>query len=167
MIAAPSTSSDRKNTDPQEEALHRALRYLSYRPRSEAEVRNHLRERGYVDAAIDRSVERLRQLNYLNDNNFARSWAASKIAGRGYGPRRIEQELRAKGIGPALIREVVTEVFRDGDEARQARRLVEKRYHKLEPNDDKTLRRAVAFLQRRGYSSKVIYDIVKYSIDES
>ena len=166
MIAAQSTSSDRKHTEPQEEALQRALRYLSYRPRSEAEVRSHLRQRGCPGAAIERSVERLRQLNYLNDGNFARSWAAAKVAGRGYGPRRIEQELRAKGIGPAIIRDIVTEAFSQGEEARHARRLLEKRYPKLELNDDKTLRRAVAFLQRRGYSSKVIYDILKFSVED-
>lgn len=165
MIAAPSPSSERKQTEAQEEALQRALRYLSYRPRSETQVRSYLRQCGCAAAAIERSVERLRQLNYLNDGNFARSWAAAKVAG-GYGPKRIEQELKVKGVGPAIIRAVVTEAFGEGEEAHHARRLLEKRYHKLELDDDKTLRRAVAFLQRRGYSSKVIYEILKYSVED-
>jgi regulatory protein len=164
LIDAGSPSSAPQRSEAQEAALQRALRYLSYRPRSEAEVRSHLRQRGCTATAIERSVERLRQLNYLNDGNFARSWAAAKVAG-GYGPKRIEQELKAKGVGPAIIRAVVTEAFSEGEEA-HARRLLEKRYRKLELNDDKTLRRAVAFLQRRGYSSKVIYDTLKYSVED-
>ena len=165
MIDAGSPNSAPQRSDAQEETLQRALRYLSYRPRSEAEVRSHLRQRGCARAAIERSVERLRQLNYLNDGNFARSWVAAKVAGSGYGPKRIEQELKAKGIGPAVIRDIVTEAFSEGEEA-HARRLLEKRYRKLELNDDKTLRRAVAFLQRRGYSNNVIHDILKYSVED-
>ena len=166
MTAAASTNSASQGIQSQGEALQRALRYLGYRPRSEAEVRSHLRQRGYDAAAIEQSVHRLHQLNYLNDGNFARSWAASKVTGQGYGPARIEQELRAKGIEPALIREVVSDTFGAGEETRNAKRLLERRYKKSQLEDPKQLRRAVAFLLRRGYSSKVIFNILKYSVEE-
>jgi regulatory protein len=166
LIDAGSTSSAPQRTEAQDEALQRALRYLGYRPRSEAEVRSHLRQRGYAAAAIEHSVQRLRQLNYLNDSNFARSWAASKVTGSGYGPKRIEQELRAKGILPELIREVISDIFGADEETRNAKCLLERRYKKSDLDDPKQQRRAVAFLLRRGYSSKVIYNILKYSVEE-
>lgn len=165
MIAARSTSSPAHTSAPAEEPLQRALRYLGYRPRSEAELRQHLRQRGYDAPAIDGCVQRLRQLNYLNDSNFARSWAASKVSARGYGPKRIGDELRAKGIAPAVIREVVAESFGADEEKQNAKRLLARRYRDLDLKDPKQLRRAAAFLLRRGYSSKVIYEILKFSIE--
>lgn len=165
MIGARSTSLPAQSARPREDALQRALRYLGYRPRSEAELRNYLRQRGYDGAAIDQSVERLRQLNYLNDGNFARSWTASKVTSRGYGPKRIENELRVKGIKPALIRDTVAEAFGDGEERRNAKRLIARRYKDLDLKDPRQLQRAAAFLLRRGYSSKVIYEILKFTVE--
>jgi regulatory protein len=166
LTAAGSTHSVSHRTVSPNEALQRALRYLGYRPRSEAEVRRHLRQRGYAVETIEQSVQRLRQLNYLNDGNFARSWAAAKVTGRGYGPKRIEQELTTKGLLPALIREVLSETFGADEEAHNAKRLLEKRYKKSYLDDPRQQRRAVAFLLRRGYSSKVIFDLLKYSVEE-
>ena len=71
----------------------------------------------YSSTDIEQAVEKLRSLNYLNDETFARNWARSQAQSRGYGPNRIEQELRAKGIAPTLLREVVSELFADMDEA--------------------------------------------------
>jgi regulatory protein len=69
-------------------------------------------------------LEKLRSLNYLNDEAFARNWARSRAETRGYGPKRIEQELRSKGIGQALIREVMRETFGQLDESARAKSLL-------------------------------------------
>ncbi|MBM4264123.1 MAG: regulatory protein RecX [Deltaproteobacteria bacterium] len=163
MIAARSPSSP--SQPPAQDAFQRALRYLGHRPRSEAELRSHLRQRGYDDHAIDRSVARLRELNYLNDGNFARSWTAAKVTSRGYGPKRIENELRTKGIKPAVIRDAVVEAFSAGEEKRNAKRLIARHYRNLDLKDAKQLQRAAAFLLRRGYSSQVIYEVLKFSLE--
>ena len=93
-----------KPSDSQEEALQRALRFLGYRPRSEAELRSFLVQRGHSAAITERTLEKLCSLNYLNDETFARNWAHSRAETCGYGPNRIEQELRTKGIDQALIK---------------------------------------------------------------
>jgi len=111
-------------------------------------------------------VEKLRSLNYVNDETFARNWARSRAHSRGYGPNRIEQELRAKGIAPTLLREVVRELYTDMDEAEYAERLLAKRFKGQDLSEPKARTRAAAFLQRRGYSSKVIFDLLRYSIEE-
>lgn len=165
MIAARSTSSPSRSSPPSADAFQRALRYLGYRPRSEAELRGHLRQRGYSARDIDECVARLRQLNYLNDNNFARNWTVSRVTARGYGPKRVEMELRAKGIEPAVIREAVIETFSAGEEERNARRLLSRRYKNIDLKDAKQLQRATAFLLRRGYSSKTIYTVLKFSVE--
>jgi regulatory protein len=102
----------------------------------------------------------------LNDETFARSWALGRAQGSGYGPRRIEQELKSKGIDQPLIREALREAFDQVDETERARRLLEKHFTGGNLADKKTLRRAVAFLQRRGYSSNVVFNLLRYSIED-
>ncbi len=111
-------------------------------------------------------LEKLRSLKYLNDEAFAENWARSRAETRGYGPKRIEQELRTKGIGQALIREVMRETFDQVDESARAKSLLEKRFKSKQLDDPKMLRRAVGFLKRRGYSSKVIFDLLKYPLED-
>jgi regulatory protein len=147
---------------PRGDALECALRFLGYRPRSAAEVHNHLISRGYSAAAAAEALEKLHSLSYLNDETFARNWAASKFTGRGYGPKRIEQELRSKGIREAVIRDVLRETCDPRREADRARSLLAKKFDSQNLADPKKVRRAVGFLQRRGYSSEVIFALLKY-----
>jgi regulatory protein len=111
-------------------------------------------------------TEKLTSLHYLNDQTFARNWALGRAQGRGYGPKRIEQELRIKGVGQPLIREALRETFDEVDETLQAKRLLTKHFKGSDFTEPKTLRRAAAFLQRRGYSSKVVFNLLRYSIED-
>ena len=111
-------------------------------------------------------TEKLRSLQYLNDETFARGWALGRAQDRGYGPKRIEQELKSKGIRQSLIRDVLRETFDEVDEAAQAKRLLTKHFKAGDFTEPKTLRRAAAFLQRRGYSSKVVFNLLRYAIED-
>jgi regulatory protein len=148
------------------DALRVAVRYLGYCPRSEAEVRRYLNRRGCAPDATDSTIKKLHSLHYLDDETFAHSWALGRAQGRGYGPRRIEQELRSKGIGQSLVREALREAFNQVDETERAKRLLTKHFKGGDLTEAKTLRRAAAFLQRRGYSSKVVFNLLRYSIDD-
>ena len=143
-----------------------ALRYLSYRPRSELEVRNYLRQKGcepQVSAAV---IAKLHSLNYIEDLSFARIWARSRLESHGYGPRRVEQELRQKGIDTGVIRQAMQESLQFTSEQERAREILTKRFGGAVLQDAKAQRRAVALLQRRGFSSKVIFELLKYRIDD-
>jgi len=150
----------------QEEALKRAFKFLSYRPRSEAEVQAKLTQSGFSPQDVNAILEKLRSLNLLNDETFARGWARGRAEGRGYGPLRIERELRQKGIAKPLISQVVKETFGREEGKEKARGLVEKRFRGKDLGDRKVLHRAVAFLQRRGYRSSVIAEVLKQPVDE-
>jgi SOS response regulatory protein OraA/RecX len=69
--------------------------------------------------------------------------------------------LRAKGIDQPLIRGVIGAIFARGDEEKNAQTLLNKRFRGVDLSDPKTSRRACAFLERRGYSSQVIFDLVQ------
>jgi regulatory protein len=61
-----------------ERAVTAALTFVSYRPRSEREVRDRLRLRDFSQPAIDQAVERMRGWNYLDDQAFARWWVENR-----------------------------------------------------------------------------------------
>ena len=149
-----------------EEALQRAFKFLSYRPRSEAEVRAKLTQSGFSPQDVNAILEKLRSLNLLNDETFARDWARGRAEGRGYGPLRIERELREKGIGPSMIREALRETFGEGEGREKARVLLEKKFRGKDMDDRKVLHRAVAFLQRRGYRNSVIAKLLDQRANE-
>ena len=150
----------------QEEALKRAYKFLSYRPRSEAEVRTKLGRLGFPQKSVDTTLEKLRSLSLLNDEAFARGWARGRAEGRGYGPLRIERELRQKGIAKSVIGQIVQETFGPQEEKERARALLKKRFRGKDLGDRKVLHRAVGFLQRRGYRSSVIAEVLKLPVDE-
>ena len=65
-----------------------------------------------------------------------------------------------------MLREVARELFNDMDEAGNAQRILTKKFKGQNLSEPKARTRAAAFLQRRGYSSKVIFDLLRYSIEE-
>ena len=125
-----------------------------------------MKQRGYSPAAIDGALRRLHSWNYLDDETFARDWALARAQDRGHGPRRIDQELRSKGVSQALIHDALRGAFDQVDEAAQAKRLLAKRFAATALKDTKTRAKAAAFLQRRGYSSKVIFNLLGYYTEE-
>lgn len=155
-----------KRDENPEPAFDCALKFLSYRARSEKEVGKKLVQLGFSEKTVAATIDKLRALHYLNDETFAREWARGRAEGRGYGPLRIERELRQKGIERSMIHEVVREAFGQGEGKDKARALLEKRFHGKDLGDRKILSRAVAFLQRRGYSSSMIAELVKQPLGD-
>ena len=130
------------------------------------EVRTYLRQKGCEPQVSAEVIAKLRSLNYLDDESFAQVWTRSRLESRGYGPRRVEQELRLKGIDARVIRAAIEQSLQKTSERESARKILIKRFGAAGPQDAKAQQRAVALLQRRGFSSKVIFDLLKYRIDE-
>lgn len=143
-------------------ARNSAYRYLAVRPRSCAEVKQRLIDRGFPPAVVRSVMDHLLRLGYLNDAQFARDWAASRTRTRGYGRRRIEQELRNKGIDSDIIGETLVRLFEETPETDVARKAAEKKLRSLtrfEPEVRK--RRLAGFLERKGFSSEIIRSIIR------
>jgi regulatory protein len=138
-------------------AMNRALNLIGYRARSEAEVRERLRLRGHGEGAIGAVIERLRELGYLDDEEFARSAAHQKA--RKYGPRRVEADLRRGGVGTEAARRAVEEEFDGRSELEDARRAARQRYNT--EKSDALARRVYGFLMRRGYSADICAEVAR------
>ncbi len=129
-------------------AKEKALRLLSFRAHSKKELENKIKrtmgeESAYVVA------EKMEKLGLINDSEFAKSYAKELSSRKYYSINRIKYKLAEKGIEKSLISEVLCEV--DIDEESNILKFLESKYAgKL--NDEKHRRRAVAALQRLGYS---------------
>ena len=130
-------------------------------------MKSYLRRRGAADGVVDAAIEKLSGFNFIDDESFARNWALSRAQSQGYGPGRIEQELKTKGVADAVIRAVIKEIFDQEDEEKRARTILQKKFIGEDLQEPRTLRRALAFLQRRGYSSKVIFTLLRCPMDDT
>ncbi len=94
-------------------ALEAALRLLSYRPRSEGELRERLVRKGFVRAIVDDTLARLRELGYLDDAAFARFWTETRQAAQPRSGRLLRTELRRRGVPHEVAEEATAEVADD------------------------------------------------------
>jgi SOS response regulatory protein OraA/RecX len=86
-----------------------AAKFLAVRPRSVAETRRRLRHLGYRHELVDRAVQQLADLGYLDDAAFARAWIESRDRARPRGAVALRRELALKGVDRAVIDEALDE----------------------------------------------------------
>lgn len=143
-------------------AKNSAYRYLTYRPRSRAEIVQKLRDREFDEAIIEAALADLERLGYVNDRQFAGQWAASRARLGGFGRRRIEQELKKKGIDREIIKRTLQEVCGDHAEVEIAKKTAERKLASMKALDRETRRRRLAgFLERKGFPFDIIHVVLK------
>lgn len=139
-----------------------ALRILTRRDHSEAELRRKLQERGIGSGDADVAISRMHSLGYLDDRRFARQWAESAIRnGRGFGPR-IRLELLRRGVAEAVITDVLASLNEGYGEREVLAELISRKFGGFDYRTatDREKRRVVNFLQRRGFSLSLILDVL-------
>lgn len=147
----------------------RALRFLSYRPRSEKEVIDYLkRPRGRKKETVDEKIiakilKKLKEHNFINDEEFARWWIEQRTGTKPKGFRLIKIELQQKGISKETSEKILGEYDTRILGAEGVKRLLIKvlpRYKKLPPIEFRL--KLSQFLLRRGFE----WETVKEAIDE-
>lgn len=143
-------------------ALNRAVLLLSYRARSIFEIRDKLNKAGFSSPVINETIDELNRLGYLDDGAFAQAWTKSRMNSKLYGPRRIKQELKLKGVPDEVISETLEENNSSEDEYERARELAESKLSSYSDLDkEASFRRLSQFLLRRGYSPSIVYEVCK------
>lgn len=142
-----------------EAAFQHALRYLSHRPRSRLELERQLRARGYVDNAVRAAVERCASIGYVNDREFAATFARDRIRLRPRASRLLEAELRDRGVSRRAARSGVAEAMasEEVEERDLLRRAAEEGWRRLRQRDPQTARRQLGeYLRRRGFRAEEV-----------
>lgn len=152
-----------QSDDVRERALQQALLFLSYRARSEAEIRQNLRKHEYPEPVIESTLERLRQDRLADDKQFAQAWVENRSTFRPRGRRALTMELRQKGLDDETVQTAVAGLDEEALAEEAARKRLE-RLRGLERNDFR--KKLGEFLARRGFSYEIIDLTIRRLWDE-
>jgi regulatory protein len=136
-----------KQTSSDDKLYGLVLRYVAMRPRSEWEVRTYLDRKHSPAALVSQILNKLSELNLLDDTKFAQAWVESRRLLRPTSKRKLQQELRAKHVSDEVIRQVLAED--ETDEVVQLRELVAKKRSITRYRDDLKL---MQYLARQGFN---------------
>ena len=138
--------------------LNAAAHYLSYRPRSDSELRERLRQRGFDGDTQEAVRTKLKEQGLVDDMAFAQFWKANRESFSPRSQRLTKLELRQKGIADDIIDRVADMV--NDDES--AYRAAQDKARSLPPSDYQGFKRRLGgYLKRRGFNYGVINHTVK------
>ena len=140
-------------------AKEKALYLLEHRNHSKRELTEKIARTAASWEAAEAAAGQMEELGLVDDQAYARDRAREMFLRKRWGPLRVKQELRRKGIDGELIEELLEE-YRQRDEgglvAENVRAVLETKYSGWR-EDEKQRRRAFAALQRRGYFHEGIW----------
>lgn len=126
--------------------LNASFRFLSFRPRSRKEIHDFLKKKIYGPELIEKTIERLRELGYVDDEKFVRWWVEQRQGRKPKGMQLIIYELLSKGVARDIIEQVLSSEIENQVEL--AIKALQPRLKSV--HDTKKL---MDFLQRRGFDA--------------
>ena len=144
------------STSPPESAAElkaRALRYLARREHSRAELERKLQPYAESQQLLDGLLGELEGRKLLSNHRFAEM--RTHVLARKYGAARIRQDLKAKGVPEDIVDGVSAE-----GELERAAAILQRKYRSVANTREEKAKR-VRFLQGRGFSSDVIYRLIR------
>lgn len=147
-----------------EKFYNKALRFLSYRPRSEKEIRDNLAKKKIPPKIAGEIVAKLKEQNFINDEEFAKWWTEQRNAFKPRAIKLIKIELKQKGISGEIIEKIIqnSESIIQND-LESAKKLVQKKINKYKnlPKEE-IYQKLGRFLGQKGFN----WGVIKQSIDE-
>lgn len=132
-------------------------RLLKFRPRSEHEIVAKLKDKKFSSDTIEQVICFCKKCGLIDDAIFAKGWISSRLA-KPLGLRKIQQELKAKGITDEIITTQLKEMTRNYDETKAVEHIIQKRAKIYQGLDSTTIqRRLEGYLLRRGFSPEMVY----------
>lgn len=155
-------STGSKDNDLAAKARAYAFLLLKFRLRSEKELYLRLRKKKFEPRVIEQTISFLKEKGFINDRDFAKVWAESRIKNP-FGLRRIRDELKLKGIDKAIIDAQISQIKEDYREEDIVLKIAEEKYKKLKTSlgPQKAKLRIYGYLMRRGFSPETIIEALR------
>ena len=164
---APDPQTQDREPDPYDVARQIVLKQLAMGPRSRHQLKQKLTQRGCPADVAAAVLDRMTEVGLVDDRAYAHLLVRSQQAGRGLAGSALAHELRAKGIEDDLVHETLASIS-DVDERDRARALVEKKLREMHGRGiDVQTRRLASMLVRKGYSSGMIYGVIREAIADA
>ncbi|MDR2812056.1 MAG: recombination regulator RecX [Endomicrobium sp.] len=132
-----------------------ALASVALRSYSSRGLQEKLLQKGYDKDMALNAVNRLEELNYINDDKFSKSCAVY-LSQKGKGEFAIKAELEKQGIDKVLVMEALDEVKFQEEPYEQIVKIMRSKFKNFKWKDKSEIKRASAFFLRRGFSSENI-----------
>jgi regulatory protein len=143
--------------------LQRAVKLLAAKPRSVAELRERLAEKeSATEEAIEYAIKKLSEYGYLNDEQFALSFAQARVRQKPVGRQRLARDLQTKKIDKELAAQTLEKVFDATPEDKLIDEAIEKRVRlRGRPATRQETKSLFDHLLRRGFSFDLIINKVR------
>jgi regulatory protein len=156
----------RRALDPEKSrsrTLQRAVKLLAAKPRSVAELRERLLEKEWTDdAAADYAVAKLTEYGYLNDEQFALSFAQSRVRQKPVGRQRLARDLKNKKLDPETAEQALEKVFEETPEDKLIDEAIARRVRlRGRPKTREESKSLFDHLLRRGFSIDLVINKVR------
>lgn len=139
-----------------QKALDKALTHVSASRKTEKQVRDFLRKKGYLSIVCDYVIAKMREYNFLNDAEYAEAYVES--VSKKKGGRLIRLELKRKGLEEADV-DTAMETLDEKTEIETAKKILDK-YMRGKDSDRETLYKAFRYLMSKGFA----YEIAKSAL---
>jgi len=144
----------------------KVLRFAMVRPRSEKEIKDYFKRKNFDALMHDNLVKKLKHLELLDDEKFAKWWIDQRVQFKNKSKRVIQMELRQKGIDKNIIDDAFGETVID--EGKMARELLEKKAYKWKKLEPRLARQKMSqYLAGKGFSWDVITNLCKFDMSSS
>ena len=144
-----------------------ALKILSYQSLSTAELKKRLLERTHEESLVNSVLDRLTSQGYLDDRRFIEGFVFSRRESKHYGRKRIELELRLKGLDSVLVGDMLEQLYPADEDQLQLRKNLEKKLKSLgPPMDAKKAARLYNYLIRRGFARDAAFREIRRRFKE-
>ncbi|UOQ43669.1 recombination regulator RecX [Halobacillus salinarum] len=147
-------------TDDVHKSFTLALNYLSYRMRSEKEIRDYLHKKEVESEHVDEVVERLKDHQLLDDQEFANSLVRTRVNTSSKGPLLVKKELQEKGIHVSQAEEAL-QYYPYDKQYEKAMKFAEK---KAKSEARKSFKQLVQTIQQnlaqKGFKGEVIQEVL-------
>jgi regulatory protein len=147
--------------------FNRAIKLLTIKARSVAELRERLLQGKNADeAVVDTVIARLQEYGYLNDERFAFSYASLKVKQRPLGRRRLERDLKLKQVAKGVAEEALQLVYAETPEEQLIEAAIEKRVRlRGRPKTRGEAKKLFDHLLRQGFEFELVSDKVRALFD--
>lgn len=138
---------------------------LSYRIRSAKEIRDKLKAKKISPKVIDKTIIHLNELNFINDEEFAKQYILSSTSSKPLGKNLIKQKLLRNGIAEDVIERALTKHYLDDREKEYAQKIFMKYSRTFKKEDNtKNKMKSFSYLVRKGFNYDIINEIINENI---
>jgi regulatory protein len=148
------------------EALAKLKKYCAYQERSHQQVRSKLLDLGLRGNDLENVMVKLIEEGFLNEERFAVAFAGGKFRIKHWGRKKIEQQLKAKGVSAYCIHLAMKEID-DHDYRKSLTQLLKKKALMLKEQNVFAKRQKLSgFLIGKGYEPEMVWEEVKNYFEE-